>query len=535
MNAGATAPEWDTDDTGGTTAWDDIANPDNGGLTTITFDNAELSLLTGDNDAAASFITIQNSDADHTGGNLYLLDLDYSADDGDADADYIKCQDSGSVVFSVQQDGEVATDGGITAGGTIEGATLTEGGVAVHNNDEMDSSSELIAIVDDETGTGALVFATDPVFVTNIYFEGASNDANETKVTFADPTADRTITFGDQTINFTNGFDPDGAVDIDYGSADITDHTFTTNDTVVTIDEGITVQTGDNITLGATQWNLGDEINGDIISDDSIDDDSIDFTPGVGLTGGDMYLGDCGDITSSGTITATVGFDIVGAADIDYGSADVTDHTFTTDGTGDAEFVVPNDSIGPAEVDSTTGAWDFGSVTTLEIPNVAAGDLTLGTEGQVALKSHEDAVAYHSGSSGEISGEVLVSHLQMLSVSFDPGSWYDSDAELFLFEVHADKFPNGIIIDEWKVSCNVDPDVEMNADLRYADAWIGLANAADIDEIDTTNGTSSEDTDANINSGNAVAAGKVIYIGFDGDPEGTAVQMNFMMIFHAED
>ena len=155
-------------DSGGSTAWDDIGDPDNSGLTTITFDNAELSLFTGDNDAAASFITIQNTDADHTGGNLYLLDLDYSADDGDADADFIKFQDSGSVVMTIQQNGDIATDGGITAGGTVEGATLTEGGIAVHNNDQMDASSELLAIFDDETGTGVIVFGTSPSFTTSI-------------------------------------------------------------------------------------------------------------------------------------------------------------------------------------------------------------------------------------------------------------------------------------------------------------------------------------------------------------------------------
>jgi hypothetical protein len=76
-----------------------------------------------------------------------------------------------------------------------------------------------------------------------------------------------------------------------------------------------------------------------------------------------------GDTTVSGTIYTGVGLDGVGAIDLDYGSVDITDHTFTTDGTGDAEFVIPNDSIGPAELDSTTGAYDFGSVASLEIPN----------------------------------------------------------------------------------------------------------------------------------------------------------------------
>ena len=62
-----------------------------------------------------------------------------------------------------------------------------------------------------------------------------------------------------------------------------------------------------------------------------------------------------------------------------------------------------------------------------------------------------------------------------------------------------------------------------------------VEHCADIDEIDTTNGVSSEDTDANINAGAAVANGKVIYIGFDADPEGTCVQMIFEMWYHSEE
>jgi hypothetical protein len=125
-------------DSGGSTAWDDIGNPDNSGLTTITFDNGEATLLTGNNDAAVSFLTIQNTDDDHTVGNMYLLDLDYSADDGDADADFIICQDSGGTVLTIQQNGDIATNGGVSAGGTVEGAAITEGGVGVPNLNEED-------------------------------------------------------------------------------------------------------------------------------------------------------------------------------------------------------------------------------------------------------------------------------------------------------------------------------------------------------------------------------------------------------------
>ncbi len=55
-------------------------------------------------------------------------------------------------------------------------------------------------------------------------------------------------------------------------------------------------------------------------------------------------------VEPGGLITTLVGLDAIGAVDMDYGSADVTDHTFTTDSTGDAEIVLPDDSIGPAEI-----------------------------------------------------------------------------------------------------------------------------------------------------------------------------------------
>lgn len=183
---------------------------------------------------------------------------------------------------------------------------------------------------------------------------------------------------------------------------------------------------------------------------------------------------------------------------------------------------------------TSTGTVDFGGAST-EIDNDESTDAALSTLGQIHIRGDEDRFSAHVGAGGEIAGEVTKSFLTMVSVTVDPGAWYDSDTELFLFEVHADKFPNGIIIDEIKVSFNVDPDVELDADLRYADAWIGLANAADIDEIDTTNGVFTEDTDANINGGAAVAAGKVVYMGMDADPEGTGTQMNITILLHSEE
>lgn len=181
-----------------------------------------------------------------------------------------------------------------------------------------------------------------------------------------------------------------------------------------------------------------------------------------------------------------------------------------------------------------SGEVSFTESITFKIPYVT-GNPTLTETGMIAYDEDDDQIVFYDANNGElVSNEVALSAIKHLALSFDPGSWYDIDTEKFLITI-GDDAPSGIIIDQWEVSCNVDPDVEINADLRYADAWIGLANPVDIDEIDTTNGTSSEDTDSNINGGSAIPNGKVFYLGFDGDPEGTCTQMILEVWFHAID
>ena len=161
----------------------------------------------------------------------------------------------------------------LTGDGTIEGATLTEGGNAVYNATETPGG---------ELGN-----------------------------TWASPTIDDTgITLTSITIGALLGvdsIDATGAVDMDYGSDDITDHTFTTNDCTVIIDGGITVSTGDTITLGAVVWNSGDNIDGEVIADDTIDIDSIDLAT---VTLAD-FTDDLGaDPTHTHTTTTISGLDV---------------------------------------------------------------------------------------------------------------------------------------------------------------------------------------------------------------------------------
>ena len=142
---------------------------------------------------------------------------------------------------------------------------------------------------------------------------------------------DPVVTFGSATVSVTGtilssvGFDGVGAVDLDYGSADITDHTFTTNDCTFIVDGGITVSTGDTITLGVVAWNSGDNIDGEVIANDTIDNDSIDWADMADLdTDGAVVWGNLaeGELADSTVVSADIKDDTIDSADYAAGSID---------------------------------------------------------------------------------------------------------------------------------------------------------------------------------------------------------------------
>ncbi|MFA6132290.1 MAG: hypothetical protein WC702_04520, partial [Patescibacteria group bacterium] len=63
---------------------------------------------------------------------------------------------------------------------------LQESGVNVLNNDEIDTSSELLTIVGDETGSGLLTFATSPNFTTSISLNADPADTGAIRLSNAD-------------------------------------------------------------------------------------------------------------------------------------------------------------------------------------------------------------------------------------------------------------------------------------------------------------------------------------------------------------
>jgi len=122
-----------------------------------------------------------------------------------------------------------------------------------------------------------------------------------------------------------------------------------------------------------------------------------------------------GDAFFQSTIFTSIGLDAIGAVDMDYGSADVTDHTFLSDGTGTAEFVLVAGAIDGTEIlDDTILVAEFGDEDWGDV-SVAVNAVTLDT-GVV----DSDALAANSVDSSElVDGGVDLSHMSSASVDSD--------------------------------------------------------------------------------------------------------------------
>lgn len=258
--------------TGGDVTLDAILSPTDSALTTWTFNNGEAIKMTSDLDAASSFLTLENTDADHTVGNVVLLDLSFSADDGDVDADFIKCQDSGGTVFSVQEDGNV-TAGTVTAA-SLSTTEVEDPKVSLVTSDAQDtdwyvgvnadagaSSDDDFEIRTDPTAGTGVALAIDPT-------TGISSTLN-----FA---TTGTILGATNVVITTDGSETATSAQM-YGTMFIADNATAANDTTYTLPE---VATG----MTACFYDNGDGDGGIIIE---IDDADIIHLNGTALDAGD--------------------------------------------------------------------------------------------------------------------------------------------------------------------------------------------------------------------------------------------------------
>jgi hypothetical protein len=130
----------------------------------------------------------------------------------------------------------------------FDSIALQETGVGVLNADEIDASSELAAIVDDETGSGVLTFATAPTFTTSITLNAAGvkltpdTDGALTLLGLGDG-SDEDLTINlDDTANTVALSSSTGVTLVDFGSINIRAAN-TTGSIVVDIGDGTNVVT----------------------------------------------------------------------------------------------------------------------------------------------------------------------------------------------------------------------------------------------------------------------------------------------------
>lgn len=100
----------------------------------------------------------------------------------------------------------------------------------------------------------------------------------------------------------------------------------------------------------------------------------------------------------------------------------------------------------------------------------------------------------------------------------DPALAYGVDTKFCLIPVTS----KAMTIVNIEVTCDADPSTEITGDLKYANAFIGLASATVIRAIDTANGVSHSGAISV-----AVASGKCIYLSFDTIPNASIKSISF--------
>ncbi len=288
-------------------------------------------------------------------------------------------------------------------------------------------------------------------------------------------------------------------------------------------------------------------------NEDTAENNPLVFVAGGDLDGGNLGLESDGTAyytPSTGVITAT-GF--AGAltgnvtGDVSGNAGTVTNGVYTT-GAGSV-FLAPDGDgssltgVDAATGDSATGFFDAGTIEheyggleadvheysgLLAVSGGATSEVDSKSEleaqiADVADFAEADGDTYSNAHDFSSATVTLPARTAGLSHHFrfniiNPNAAYDLDTQICV----CPKLPAAITITNIEVTCNADPTTELDLDLKWADTFIGLANAAVIDVIDTTNGVTSigagfDDAD--------VASGKCIYVEFGAEPDEAITQV----------
>jgi len=456
--------------------------------------------------------------------------------------------------------------------------TLQEGGSAVATaSDNLSvfaatTSAQLYGVLSDETGTGAAVFADSPTFADDITIQAAG-----VKLTGDGDGALTILGLGD-------GSDEDWVINLDDTANEVTHSSGTGvllhhwsgiagrfglnggNAAQVVMTLTNTDETSDSETdqTSSLLFQLTGSINeadyaaaeaarieaykvSDWYADGTADHDSgLKFyttnnnTPALAMT-----ISNAGVITAAGSFTGALTGNVTG--DVSGNAGTVTNGVYTTD--AGSVFLAPDGdgssltSVDAATGDSATGFFDAGTIEheyggleadvheysgLLAVSGGATSEVNSKSEleaqiADVADFAEADGDTYSNAHDFSSATVTLPARTAGLSHHFrfniiNPNAAYDLDTQICI----CPKLPAAITITNIEVTCNADPTTELDLDLKWADTFIGLANAAVIDVIDTTNGVTSisagfDDAD--------VASGKCIYVEFGAEPDEAITQV----------
>jgi hypothetical protein len=338
---------------------------------------------------------------------------------------------AGTIVLATSQ-----INGGFNATGTIEGATLTEGGVGVPNTGDnlsvfaATTSAQLYGVLSDETGSAAGAPLTvfnqaptidSPTFTTAI----TATDLIDSAHYVAD-------SIDNEHINWTDidNLGDEGALVV-ADTADATSFPALFESATGTL----AIKTDGGLTYNATTANLATTTftgalvgNATTATTASAGDAAVDFF-GAGVDA----------VTDATTCTDIEGTGLSIAAGVLNWAAASTDLTDTADLLYELELdtfaeldtqIADKALVNKADGAVWLGVHDFGGAT-VEIDNDESADAVLGNLGEIHIRGDEDRMSAHIGAGGEVAGEVTKSFLYHCCAMLDPGSWYDSDAEVF--------------------------------------------------------------------------------------------------------
>jgi hypothetical protein len=146
-DASSKTVSWEADASGGTTAWDDIADPDADG--TVAFAGYEQIITSTLDEASHSVLTITNTDADRAAATTILALKDN--DTGDAEATYLDliadADGTPASVFSINQNTGVVTTLPLSSDDiTITGSDLSVGTAGVKLTGDGDGAITFLGL-----------------------------------------------------------------------------------------------------------------------------------------------------------------------------------------------------------------------------------------------------------------------------------------------------------------------------------------------------------------------------------------------------